>query len=405
MKNSHRYPVRLALGAALIAAAFPVIAIGLGSPRGTVVMGQPLDIVIPVVGDEAAGLRASCIQLLSAAGAADDHLPRVEVSLGKQGAVTVIRLRGSRDISSPILDFRVRLECGLAFEKEYTLLPDAYIAPVVEPATVTRVVAPVAPESVPLQTAATTTAADPNALVIESDTTLRQIARQRYPTSAKRRVAFIRRMAAANPERFEDPRTAADTVLRNGEQLRRPRPAPPPPPSAMRETPTLAPAPTPKPAPVAVAKPEPKPGSESTPATESRPAPPPAAPKAAAAKPDAMSGDRLLIGSGGGSDKPGQKMSIGEATQTMDRMNELMNQQIQMQMEMTKQIGELHGQIEQLRNTLNAVQVEKQQVERKLEEERSSPSHYLQLILAIIAGGLGGAGVLGWLSRRRNEEE
>jgi hypothetical protein len=413
---------RSALFAVIATLSWQASAVGLGNPRGTVVMGQPLDIVIPVAGSEAAGLRAACVRLLPNSGAEDDHLPRVDVSIAQQGAATVIRLKGQRDINSPILDFRIRLECGLAFEKEYTLLPDARIAPIVEPGPIILPAAPTAPsETPPSAPAPNSEAPRPQAvavpaadlLTIPGDTTLRQLARERYPNSARRRVAFIRRMVAANPERFPDPAAAADAELRAGEQLK--RPVPPPKPARTTTPPAPAPAkaessPIPRPAPAPA--PAPKPAAEEKPAA-TPPAPKPAAEKPAAepaaaapAKPapkptPTASADRLSIGSGGSA----QKMSIGEATQAMDRMNELMNQQIQMQMEMTKQIGELHGQIEQLRNTLNAVQVEKQQVERKLEEERSSPKQYLMLLFAIVAGGLGGAGVLAWLAARRRQED
>lgn len=112
----------LVLGVGLALGPGAACAIGLGDLQGEPVIGQRLELSIPLLGSEGLLPDAACFRLVQLNDG--DDLPWVRnVSLVvKGGAKPVLELRGAEVIREPVLRLLVDLACGHELRREYLLL-------------------------------------------------------------------------------------------------------------------------------------------------------------------------------------------------------------------------------------------------------------------------------------------
>ncbi len=343
----------------LLAAPNIAWALGLGDPVGQVVIGQPLAVRIPLLGADSGAIRTECVRVLTV-----ENEP-----LDRSLASALIKMDGSsllllsrEPVSHPILSFRLSLGCGLNLERSYQLLsqrPQTMVDPIPAPSNV------IAPPSVgtvmPKQQAQSSGAW----LAIKSPTTLRLISRSRYPGDSSARVAFIRRVAAANPEVFASIDAAFDQMISPGMDLRIPENVP-------RQV-------------------------SSKPATAAKSTPV----KLPAADVGGKGKGRLIIGA---TEFPVR--SAEELEADIDRLVGIMNEQIQIQMSMAERLNKLETEVAQAKQAATSQKETNDRLGSEIKELRDEQrrNSYIQLVLAILVGGFGVASFLFWREQLRSKE-
>lgn len=327
----------------LLALSAPAGAASLGEASGRVVLGQPLNLRIPVIGYEAASLAANCIGIQPAPGTTADASLASTSARYERGAVI---LTSRFPVAQPIFSFQVRLECGLGTVREYHLLPE-----------LPRIAderLPQPPAALPLAVAESgrgVPSADTRQTVAQA-TTLRLMSRQRYPGNSRARVDFIRRVAAANPEVFASIAAAYDQPLAPGVALRMP---------SLPAYPEMA-----------LVRPKP--------AKESR------------------SQGRLVIGT----EAPATR-KVAELESDIERLASLMNEQVQVQISMAQRLKAMEADAELVKRAFIEQQATNRRLEEQLRElrEEQRRSSYIQILLMILLSGFAVAAVLMWRGRSR----
>lgn len=377
-------------------------ALGLGPVSGDLPFGKPLRVEVPLIGTAGAVPAAECFSVVPVAGNIDDdYFPRgarIHVDAMGRGAKLVITTQNI--IRQPIIEFRLSAGCTYGIARDYLLMVAAPVASpaqaptLPEPPKVSRDSLPRSPAPVAEAAPAIVAKGLPDGiagieLVLDGDTTLDQLARQHYP-GPLRRERFARWVREANPRLF-GAGDASSQRLAAGTRL-------------------IIPATVPPRRPGDHAKAEEKVASSQAPATEAR-VPPPAKKKEvlaeeAAAKPGAAKGanDRLILG-GGGSAKP---PSLKEAVAMIDRLTGLLEQQVASQTEMAERLQKLEAgmaemskyvvQLETLSRQREAQWKEERRKERE-EAKKREQDGLVHLLLAVLGGGVVGAGLLGVFHR------
>lgn len=313
---------------------------------------------IPLDGSDLASLRADCVKLLAVPG----DLPENRVSSGSlklEGSALVVS--SPLAISQPLMSFRIRVDCGWNLTKDYQLLPEPPAARSAPPAPVPAEVAPPLP---PVRESPQRVPADAG-YGVDQATTLRLMSRKRFPTDSAARVAFIRRVAAANPEVFSSIKLAFDQPLPAGTQLRMP---PDPPPRT---------------------------------ASAKAPARPAAAKSREPARPKPAAQGRLIIGPNALPARSNDALAAD-----LDRLVEIANDQIRIQITMAERLARMEAEVEQTKRAFAAQQAANQRLEAELRElrEEQRRSSYIQLVMAILLGGAGVAAFLLWRGQVRARE-
>lgn len=354
--------VRL-LGGLFLLHATTAHALGLGEVQGSTQIGQPLAIQIPLLGSESRRLEASCVSLLplAADGGVERALVSSRISVVASNASTSLSIVSRERLSQPVIGFQIRIGCGFQLTRDYQLLP----GPPVSPTASAEPSAPVVPvmqamPAMPAMPAVPVVSRTPDSTdeqLIERATTLRLLSRQRYPGDSSARVRFIHRVAKANPELFTDVDAAFDQSLAAGARLRLPR--------------NLAPA-------------------------TSRAAPP-APPKLSlprAASAPGKGGGRLIIGTSDSLPAP----TAAELEASMDRLIDVMNEQMKVQISMAERLQRLESEIETAKRNVTMQQATNRKLEDDIRQLRDGQTQasYIQLVLAILLGGFAGAAALRW---------
>ncbi|MDP2823598.1 MAG: hypothetical protein Q8O52_13095 [Sulfuritalea sp.] len=347
-------------------------ALGLGEVEGRATIGRPLQIAIAILGSVDDAVPGACAKLLREGEVEGQDNIRIEVEGDR------IHLTTSRALTQPILQFRIRLGCSAPIERSFTVLADppqsagTLPAVVAAPPIAAQLVRPFAlPRVAPV-------ASGEHSTVLTSATTLRLLSRQRYPGNSRLRVSFIRKVAAANPDLFVSEAAAFDQRLADGTRL-------------------LLPAELPAPQRVS-GTPGAKPGSRAA-------APPRAssAPLASGGRAQAAGGGRgrLIVGAAGLSTKGGP--STAELNESIDRLIEVMNQQVMVQMALTERIKAAEADVVELKRQMQAEKLRTAQLEAELKAAREQVERgdTIQLVLLILLAGFAGAWVLNWTSRRK----
>lgn len=313
------------------------IAAGLGEIVGTGIIGQQLAIRIPLHGSDSRHLTMECVSLTPGDG-----------GLGIDPALATTRIA---------IDFLTSPAALLITSREPLHLPiiqfEITLGCGLQLNRGYRLL-PAAPGTTAPAIVATTlgklkaTPSPSTELVIDQPTTLRLISRQRYPRNANARVRFIQRMAVANPQLFLSTQAAFDQPLAAGTQLQLPpaRSAPP------------------------IARPRKTPTSEK---------------------------GRLIIGHSDALPPP----TAAEIDSRMNRLIDIMNEQLRIQISLVERINQLESDITAARQLSASQAALNQQLEqdiRQLKEAQAQQS-VIQLVLAILLGGFAGAVFLLWRDR------
>jgi hypothetical protein len=413
---------RLARSLLLFGAAFPLgaMALGLGAPLNTPVIGQALRLEIPV--SLVPGERppaADCVRMTLPPDSPDrQFFPRnVRVSLdtSKPGAVKVV-IVSPLAVTEPIIEFRLVVGCQNELAKDFLVLTSVpepltsgttkttgasssatTAAPVItatagsEPAMPQQASAPVtglphaaasaqtshaAPVRAPAPTPAT--AASVQSLRLTQNTNLNALARIRYPSSQATRDEYRRLMGLANPELFAGKSQIGSIPLPAGTVLTIPPNLPPPEneKKAEQETPAAA---VPKPA-----KPVPAEKSGNGGDTAATPRK-----------------DRLVIG--GDSLRAVKPLNPRELASAIERMERMVEDQGRTEVELSENLKTLSAAFIEVKDYLVALEAKTRQLEAEQKQQqlkadaRPEPKSLgmFELLALILAGGAVGAGLLG----------
>lgn len=349
----------------------PVFALGLGEIEGRAVIGRPLQVAIPILGSSGDPRQTACASLLPEGDDEGQGSIRIKVEGDR------LRLSTAQALYQPVLQFRIRLGCSGAFERSYVILADPAKHEAPGPSGQSQIPAPIAGEAPSALPQAASEAPGQRSIVLMSATSLRMLSRQRYPDDSAIRVNFIRRVAAANPELFASEDAAFDQRLAAGTRLLLP--------------PGL---PAPRQAESAATQPGAGSGTGATRREASAPS--------GSAKPKQESGrGRLIVGAAGLSAANGP--STAELNESIDRLIEVMNQQIMVQIAMTERIKAVEADLAELKRQAAAERQRAAQLESELKTVRESVERKdtIQLLLLILLAGMVGAWLLGWMSRRK----
>jgi hypothetical protein len=137
--------VLLALGAVL--GSSPAAAMGFGDVRATALLGQPLNIALPVTLGEGETLTSDCVSADVQSG--DSRLPpgtvRARVTQGRDANEAIVRVSTTLAVDEPIVTMTVSAGCPTRITRTLTLLAD----PPLVTATAPAVTAPAAPTNLP----------------------------------------------------------------------------------------------------------------------------------------------------------------------------------------------------------------------------------------------------------------
>lgn len=349
------------------------LALGLGEIEGRAVIGRPMQLALPLLGSADELRQDTCASLLPGGDMEGRENIRIKVERDR------IHLTTERALTQPIIQFRIRLGCSASLERSFTVLADPPQSTDALPvaATAQQVGAQVVtPPALPRTTPA---ASGERSIVLMSATTLRFLSRQRYPGNSRLRVSFIRKLAAANPDLFASEAAAFDQRLPAGTRL-------------------LLSAELPAPRQHGAATSGAKPGSHAA-----------ALPRASLvpsagghqASPMGAARGRLIVGAAGLSNKGGP--STAELNESVDRLVEVMNQQVLVQMALTERIKAAEAEISELKRQTQAEKLRTAQLalELKAAREQVERGDSMQLLLSILLAGMAGAWLLNWKARRK----
>jgi len=352
-----------------------VFALGLGEVEGRAIVGQRLNITIPILGDIDNSAQADCAAVLPVGD--DDGRDRIRIKVEGDR----VSLSTALGLTQPILQFRIRLGCGGSFERGFVVLPEppGTRVPVNLPRSAASPRAtvdtpPVLPKSAPL-------ASGQPSIVLASTTTLRMLSRQRYPGDSRARVRFIRQLAAANTDLFASEQAAFDQRLAEGTRLL----MPPGLPALSSAKPVAASA---------------RIGTASV-ASRRVTAQPLAGERQGQGQGVRTGRGRLIVGAVGLSAAAGP--SASELNESIDRLVEVMNQQVMVQIAMTERVKAVEAELAELKSQFGAEKARTAKLESALKAEREAVERggTIQLMLLILLGGLAGAWTLSWMSRRK----
>ncbi|MCX7149451.1 MAG: hypothetical protein NTY05_08580, partial [Rhodocyclales bacterium] len=109
---------------AAFSCASSVFALGLGEVEGRAIIGQRLNIAIPILGDLDNSAQTGCATVLP--GSDDEGRDRIRIKVDGDR----INLSTALGLTQPILQFRIRLGCGGSFERSFVVLAEPPGTPV-----------------------------------------------------------------------------------------------------------------------------------------------------------------------------------------------------------------------------------------------------------------------------------
>jgi pilus assembly protein FimV len=138
---------RASIALCCVLAAPQAVALGFGDVRAAALLGQPLNIALPVNLSEGETLTSECVSAEVQAG--DSRLPpgtvRARVTQGRDASEAIVRISTTLAIDEPIVSLTVSAGCPTRITRTLTLLAD----PPLVTATAPAVTAPAAPPSLP----------------------------------------------------------------------------------------------------------------------------------------------------------------------------------------------------------------------------------------------------------------
>lgn len=197
---------------ALFCPSSAALAAGLAQPLAVPIIGQPLDIAIPLVlapGEIAPP--TGCIRLMKSAQASDPQFfPRNARVVVESGNRPQVRIVSAEAVAEPMLEFRLALGCDTAVARDFLLLadnPGSAKREVAETRTAAEARSDISVEIVPAARQlpvglAPHYSTDRQGLKLAAATNLNAMARRLFPDSRERRDDYRRLIAKANPSLF-----------------------------------------------------------------------------------------------------------------------------------------------------------------------------------------------------------
>jgi len=375
-------------------------ALGLGRLVGEAVIGEALQLEVPLTGTPDRPLDSECVTVLRSPDSIDvDYFPRdLAGRIDRQAGVSRVLLTTRSAVRQPLVEFRVSISCGYNLSHDYVLMAAPRTEPV--PAVVqapglaaSAAIPRVAATSEPAFVAAPATtmgASLPDGLpgknfVVGEDATLEDIARRHFP-GPLRQQRFMRWIVEANPQYFAGAKNLRHQKLKSGTQLLIPDGVPPRRPGdhqggitplGEREADVTA---------DAVAQParKPRPGQ---PTERSGPT------KTASDG----SKDRLVVGANAST------KNIKETIAIVDQLTGMMEKQLNAQTAYNEKIQQLEITVGTLDKQLKGLEAETKQRETQWQAEREAEKQardqaaereWWQLLIAVVAGGVLGGAIL-----------
>ena len=207
-------PRQIALGLALLLAAINSQALTLGRPRGPVLIGQPVDVSIPVRVETDEDASAQCYEADVFLGDTRVTGGRTSVTLepGASAQDMIVRVRSTAVVDEPVISIYLRAGCAQRSTRRYVLLADV-ASDVVSPLNLPSLARPV-----PLQSAQPPAATRPSvsrALPAARSSAAPAVASDTAPTQAaadrrrQRREAREAQAAQGTPTASTAPKSAA----------------------------------------------------------------------------------------------------------------------------------------------------------------------------------------------------
>lgn len=399
----------------------PGHALGFGRLTGEAVIGEALQLELPLTGSIDRPLDAGCVSVYRPTNAIDaDYFPRdLTIRVDPQAGTPRLLLTTRSAMRQPLVEFRVAISCGYNLSHDYMLMAAPRSAqpevPITTPAVLTAS-APTAagPTTGQLTSPETAKVALPSSggiplpdgipgrdFVLRKDMSLEDVARAHFP-GPLRQQRFMRWVVEANPQYFAGAKNLRRHKLRSGAQLVVPAGVPPRRPGDHQGNVTplgeRIPAASAEPrAPSPERKPEPRPSVDAIP------------PRASGDG----SKDRLVVGGSGVTAK-----SFKEAMGLVDRLTGMIEQQVSAQTAYNEKIQQLETTVGDLGKQIGKLEGEARQrdaqwqAERQAEKnarEQQAERNWWQLLVAVAIGGIVGALLLQGLSmlfgRRRESVE
>ncbi len=155
------------LGGALIAAHVDVFALTLGRVRGAVLIGQTLDVTVPVQVAADEDVAQACFDADVFYG--DNRLASdgvtVSVTPAANAQAAVVRVRASSKVDEPVVSVYLKSTCGQKTSRRYVLLSD--LASELVPNVVTPALVPLAPTALAVATPEASTPTRPRGTVVQ----------------------------------------------------------------------------------------------------------------------------------------------------------------------------------------------------------------------------------------------
>lgn len=395
-------PSKWLIGAAIHLLALNVQAAGLGAVRGEAIIGEPLYVEIPILGLSEASVSADCFRISRPVQATDaENFPLATyVKLIKRGGESFVAVATRQIVRTPIVEFRVELGCDFNVSREYLFLaspqPITRTAPATDPAPST---APVITQATPAAHAAEKPDALPDGLTAKSHTLERsmrldELARIYFPSQPLRSERFMRWVVEANPLLFQGASSLREHQLKKGAAVLVPLAIPPRRPGDHKgnhgRLKFLDPA-TDQPAPV----------QKHIQASHLPP------PKDQPAGKPRQKQDRLQIS--GGASNSSQRWAKPLSLLT-ERLGELEGAQAADREKVEERLKHLESTIAQLSSYVVKLEAKAKEQEALLKAEREDAQsaraslQLMQLLLAILGGGLIGVLLLTILQKKRKKE-
>jgi hypothetical protein len=388
-----RAPLRHLAGCAVAAiAAWPLAgqALGLSAASGEAVIGESLQVEVPLTGTMDRPLDSDCISIRRVPEGLDpEYFPRDLVARVDRQSSPRILVTSRAAVRQPLVEFRVFVACGYNLFRDYLFMA----APRREspaPAAAAPMPATVPASAVPAVVAAPAVAAVQRLpdgiagrnIVLDRDMTLEELARRHFP-GPLRQQRFMRWVVEANPQYF----AGAGARLRQqrlsaGSALVVPDTVPPRRPGDHQGSVT----------PLGEKLDSANPG----PTTDASPRPKAAAGGATKAA-GAGAKDRLVVGGGS------YARNLKETVALVDQLTGMLEKQVEAQTAYNEKIQQLEATVDGLGKQVKALETaadkreaqwqaerEAEKVEREQEAERA----WWKLLAAALTGGLLGGGAL-----------
>jgi hypothetical protein len=393
-----RPAARRAVAVLLLTGPLSAAALQIGEPAALPVLGQTLDLEIPLA--LASGEQTPANECVRLRARPDDDegtffLRDMRAAVATHGAQVVLRITTPQSVNVPAVGFRLSLDCAVGVAKDFMLLvsPREVLMPMSASTSAPSSAAPLA-QSPP--TARVGGAS--HELRLLRDTTLNRLAQRRYPSSRPARDEFRRLIAQLNPELFANIEHVGAVPLPAGTVLKMPAVLPGGGQSDVSEEPAKSAVSVTPAAPMAA-------GLRAESLLRA------AAVEAVASPAGEVRGggsgrsgstrreDRLLIGA---SRIPA--LSRQDLGQALDRLEQMMGEKSRSDLAMSETLTSLAGSFAEVQVYLQGVdervrraETEQARAQAELQTLRiqtQSAFSLMQMFLAIIAGGVMGAGTI-----------